>query len=91
MDDFEKCRKCSEFFEWKKHRRIFVKEDEYLSALGGGVQGFRQYRDFTTVVCPYCGAEFRSNRVKFFGVLGPKAMSVILVIVISLFLVFIGF
>ena len=86
MDTLEKCPACSQQFEARVRRQKFTPSNlvqlllpiDPSSTPGGVLFG---------LACPYCGTEFRSRTLRYFGWMGYRAY---LALLLSVFASLIG-
>lgn len=79
------CPKCSVEFEAASNRAYFGMKN--LSRRGF-VPFAQVVRENSKVKCPHCRFEFESDAVRFFGVLNPRGMRRLLVILRTIFVMF---
>ncbi len=81
------CPECKNQFDPKKHRKYAGIKSDFEERFEQGHTSPDKWIDESSMVkCPNCGNEFVSNSVKFFGVLGPKGLKILITLYVLGFL-----
>jgi endogenous inhibitor of DNA gyrase (YacG/DUF329 family) len=83
------CPECKTRFDPKKHREYAGIRADFEDRLNKVHTPPDKWIDESSMVkCPKCGNEFVSNSVKFFGILSPKGLKILITFYVLAFLCF---